>query len=240
MITNVEAIKRFTEYSNRFQKIAVSIKNPIESLREAEKSVVREELCSGSDMFLGYYCPSLIFDLVVGNVHRGKILQRVTKQSKPTHRYGFDKANRLRTVVEIADEDCKDFDNRSILLYKDHSVIIIHINHFEETTELDVLVECLYDSENRLEQYTMGLMNHNRCQEITQEIYCYSNRELDTATLWKCGDLPSGGHRLYVPQIDTYRFHHDADGYITSYETVGNDFWDGTIFEVPEKKRRKL
>ena len=239
-MTDVDAIKRFKEYSIRFQKIADSIKNPMALFSEAEKSVVREEFCSGSDMFLGYYCPSLIFDIVVGNVHRGRLLKRVTKRSKPTHRYGFDNDNRLRTVVEIPDEECSDIENRAVLIYENHSITIIHINHFEDITEIDVLAECLYDSKNRMNQYTVGLIYHNRCNDITQEIYSYSDDGLDTVTMWKCDYLPGGKLKTYVPQIDTYRFHHDADGYITSYETVGNDYWDGTVFDVPEKKRRNI
>ena len=240
MITDVDAIRRFTEYSNRFQKLADSIKDPMDLFSEAEKSVVREEYCSGSDMFLGYYCPSLILDIVVGNVHRGRLLKRVTKRSKPTHRYGFDKDNHLRTVVEISDEDCKNIDTRAVLLYEDHLITIIHIHHFEDITEIDVLAECLYDSHNKMNQYTVGLMYHNRCNDINQEIYNYSNQGLDTVTMWKCDYLLSGKQKTYVPQIDTYRFQHDEEGVIAAYETVGNDFWEGTIFEVPEKKRRKL
>lgn len=239
-MTDVDVIKRFKEYSSRFQKISDSIKNPIDLFIEAEKTVVREAFCSGSDMFLGYYSPSLVFDVVVGNVHRGRLLKRATKRTKPTHRYGFDKDNRLRTVVEIPDAEGMNIDNRAVLLYEGNSITIIHIHHFEEMTEIDVLAECLYDHKDRLSQYTMGLMYHNRCNDITQEIYNYSDDGLDRVTMWKCDYLPGGKLKTYVPQIDTYRFHHDSDGYITSYETVGNDFWDDTVFEISEKKRRRI
>lgn len=237
MMTEPEVINCFLSYRDRFQTIAVSIMNPIDLYDEAEKSVVREALCSGSDMFIGYYCPSLIFDIVVGNVHRGRILQRVTKRSKPTHRYGFDEQNRLRTVAEIPDEECRSIDNRAIIQYRDRSINIIHINRFDGKAYIDVLAESLYDSENRLMRYTVGLMEQNRCFEITQELYSYSDHGLDTVELWKCSQI---NDRTYIPQIDTFRFHHDPNGYIDSYETVGDDFWDGTIFDIPEKKRRKV
>ena len=240
MITESEAIKRFREYSNRFQNLADRIKNPIDLFIEAEKSVVREDFCSGSDMFLGYYCPSLIFDLVVGNVHRGRLLKRITKRSKPTHRYGFDKDNRLRTMVEIPDAEEMNIANRAVLLYEENLITIIHIHHFEEITEIDVMAECIYDVDNKLKQYTVGLMDNSRYNDISQEIYNYSDGGLDTVTMWKCDCLPGGKLKTYIPQIDTYHFHHDSDGYIASYETVGNDFWDGTVFELSEKKRRKI
>ena len=62
---------------------------------EYEKRVVRTEAASNGDLHRGYYCPSLTYDLVVGGVKRGNLLQRLTKRSKSYYLYGFDKEDKL-------------------------------------------------------------------------------------------------------------------------------------------------
>ena len=39
--------------------------------------------------------PSIIADIVVGGVKRGRLLRRVTTRSRPSFRYGFDADDRL-------------------------------------------------------------------------------------------------------------------------------------------------
>lgn len=58
----------------------------------------RVEVAAGSDLHRGVYCPSPVFDLVVGNTHRGRVLKRPTSCSKITHRYYFDSENQLAYV----------------------------------------------------------------------------------------------------------------------------------------------
>ena len=61
-----------------------------------EENTARRELAVGARfVHRGVYCPSPVFDLLVGNAHRGKILKRPTVRSKPTHEYGFDAYGRL-------------------------------------------------------------------------------------------------------------------------------------------------
>ena len=58
------------------------------------KAVVMEKEVGG-DIHRGFYCPSPILDIIVGNVHRGRILKRATISSKITHCFGFDGDGRL-------------------------------------------------------------------------------------------------------------------------------------------------
>ena len=63
------------------------------------KDIGKEEYAIKSqNMDRGFYCPSLIREHVVRNAHRGKIAKRMTKVTRPTHHYLFDKDGRLRYV----------------------------------------------------------------------------------------------------------------------------------------------
>lgn len=58
-------------------------------------TVVRTEIATDSGMHRGFYCPSLIEDIVVGNAHRGRLLKRLSPKRKWYFVYGFDRDNRL-------------------------------------------------------------------------------------------------------------------------------------------------
>lgn len=62
---------------------------------DTQLQVVRTEIGSKSDLHRGVYCPSPVYDIFVGNVKRGKLLKRLTKQSTNYYIYGFDKAGKL-------------------------------------------------------------------------------------------------------------------------------------------------
>lgn len=66
-----------------------------ELLTDMEQQAIRREYASGSDLHRGFYCPCPVFELIVGNSHRGKLLKRLTSRSRPTHEYGFDADGRL-------------------------------------------------------------------------------------------------------------------------------------------------
>lgn len=65
------------------------------------------EIGSASDLHRGYYCPSLTYDIVVGNVKRGKLLKRLSPKSKRYYIYGFDDSNRMLW--------CKEFSNKVLV-----------------------------------------------------------------------------------------------------------------------------
>lgn len=44
----------------------------------------------------GFYCPSPVFDLIVGNSRRGRILKKPSKRSSPAFTYGFDSNGKLQ------------------------------------------------------------------------------------------------------------------------------------------------
>ena len=66
----------------------------------------RYEYCCGSrgGIHRGYYCPSLIEDIVVGGVNRGRRV--IHPRSNYQFRYGFDSDNRLSVAEYYWDRNC--------------------------------------------------------------------------------------------------------------------------------------
>ena len=88
--------RHYQSESLRLLKIAQSfLRENYSTLDIREMRAVRREFASGSTLHRGFYCPCPVFEIMVGNTHRGKILKRITSRSKPTHEYGFDANGQL-------------------------------------------------------------------------------------------------------------------------------------------------
>lgn len=58
-------------------------------------------VCVNSNMFRGYFHPSPVVDLIVGNIRRGSIRKGDVCPEKLSHRYLFDANNRLTRIESI-------------------------------------------------------------------------------------------------------------------------------------------
>lgn len=70
-----------------------------------EEQVIRKEFGSQSDLHRGFYCPSPVYDIFVGNVKRGKLLKNLTKRSANYYVYGFDESDKIIRVEQY--RNCK-------------------------------------------------------------------------------------------------------------------------------------
>ena len=265
-ITKNEIVEKYKYHCEKFESIAKDKNGSVLSLfEEASKKVVREELCSGSDMFLGFYNPSPVYDLIVGNVHRGRLLKRITKSSKPSHKYGFDKDGRLCTVVTLPVDPDTYVDKRAFFEYSGDTAAVIGFEYVYGEAEITEIAECSFGKDGKLTEYMTGLLNNSKCSLIEGEMYTYGNGGMEGVVLWDCQNVQNvmtgefaveydsflnsfgeKGQKLRdeiaqtscMTRIYIYRLYHDSNGYITSYENVGGEYRDGHIFEIPEHRRR--
>ena len=229
-----EIIEIAKRYRNLFEQYAKTFRNTFESeFVKAMNTVVNEELSAGSDMLLGCYCPSPVLDLIIGNVHRGKILKRVTKRSKPDTKYGFNEDGKMAVFVDLPPEGYTDYDVRGFVLYDESTVTYICFRKTEEGTEPEWIAQEEYDTQGRIVRYTFSLFNGFYCNKIQQEIYLYSDRRMEKVIMW---DYLSAN----CIRQDIYRLHHDSDGLLIGFEDLDCDFWKGHIFEITPSKRRKI
>ena len=69
--------------------------------RRLDMCSTREEICVGSSLHRGYYHPSPVYDILVGNTKRGKLLKCPTSAAKYTHKYIYGTENKLEKVETV-------------------------------------------------------------------------------------------------------------------------------------------
>lgn len=116
---------------------------------EAEQNVVRKEYSKGGQvMHRGYYCPSLIEDIICSNVNRGKKYIRLTKSSKPDFEYWFDKNDNLILTKSYA-ENLELWQTEFIIYETD---IVKSVYFSTDNKDIDITTLCQY-KEGKLVEY---------------------------------------------------------------------------------------
>lgn len=200
---------------------------------ELSSNVVDFKYSTGGEVLhRGYYCPSPILDIVIGNGKRGKLIQRLTAKSKPTYRYGFDSQNEL-IVINI--------------LHLDESEIIIQQGEkktgiwFSRDFDITGLSMCIYDN-NKISSYVFCHYYpfENRIVDYRKEEYMYSAVGLDRVDTFNLHN----DKKAPILQHEQYCFQHDNEGYLSKYtvkqykgESIQPTSWDDHIFEVKIKRK---
>ena len=154
-------------------------------------------------MHRGYYCPSLIRELMIDNVCRGRILKHPTVRSKISHRYFFDEHGYLR-IAKAKLPNLKE--KTEYILYEENTVYGFA---FDDWGTLVALSE---------ERYVDGV--------LTQYLVasCYINpedgtgRELTHMLYEEYGDI-ADGHAT----VQCYEMHPDIAGLELQ------DMWDAMV-----------
>lgn len=168
--------QRFSEECARLQAIAQDLYVRKEELQaHCEAATIRKEYASGSTLHRGFYCPSLTYDIIVGNAKRGKLLKRLTAASKPSHEYGFDAEGKLLYCKWLFKGQLA---YTEYLVYERHCLYGIAISkdgdlaYFTEETldggRLTVYSHCLFLTRNGAPS----------CLKISQEHYEYDTQGL--------------------------------------------------------------
>lgn len=135
-----------------------------ELFAQAEAAVAREEYTSGGlTLPRGFYCPSLVMDIIASGSSRG---QRISRPGKNGHRYGFDKDGRLITARKF--EQARQ-DEAELILYENGTEIGLVTDTFGQTSAVS---ECRYDR-GRLLSYSRLLCLSGSFAELHQELYSY-------------------------------------------------------------------
>ena len=126
------------DLTNTYEKLMkviadVNLNSNVEKILEQFNSkVIHKQYGFGGELLhRGYYCPSKIFDIVVGNVSRGKITKKMPVGRDPSFTFGFDSQNRLILVEQPGLSE--------IIYYKEQSEIGIAIS---DDMTIQSLSEC--------------------------------------------------------------------------------------------------
>ena len=192
-----------------------------------EKSVYQKYGFGGELLHRGYFCPSLVQDLILGNANRGRILNNPSTKisTKPyTYKFGFDAKNKL-TYIE--NDMYFEFIN-----YKSQLEIGVQV---DKTMEINTLSICSYNGK-QLGDYVFCLCNpfDDSILQITKEQYTYNEDELLVDMFLWCSKVKQ--HSQIVFSVE--------NGYLTSYtvrELDENDrligYSEGYRYKVAHKRK---
>ncbi len=182
----------------------------------------------------GYYCPSLIMDIVVGNCSRGRLVSNPKSTTRPDFKYGFTEKGEL-VYIECFYEGKK---VSSEYILRENNVII----GFTFTDE-DVLIKYSREEyENkRLVSYSLVFYDEmfGHAYSLHNETYNINNDRM-TASLFDYE--PKHGRSSSSCRGEYYCFDIDNEGYLSSYYQSENgiDPIDERVFECAPKRRRKI
>ena len=157
----------------------------------------------GECLHRGYYCPSIIEDVVSGNISRGRLLTQSPAHKPASFTYCFDRLGRLVKTERIGEIE--------VLIYDGTSVLGIS---FLETGNVSVLTECTYSDTGQLLSYKRFLFNpqQSRVIEFIEEKYNYAKTQMIVD--W-CRYAPLD-HSKTIKQQEKYTFSVN-DGLLINY-----------------------
>lgn len=229
----------------RVQKLVEGLKVPLWELYDEIRQNVKKITygIGGETMPRGYYCPSLICDIVAGNVRRGRICHTVPTGTVPSAYYGFDGQNRLITIDRPFEKTC---------LIRDAA--IERGFTLDGVGEIQSVSECVYSAAGQIQKYSefLFLDPEQTVTEFSIEEYTYLEDVLtvDRYHFFHFDHLgPTDPNISQKPIIEHTRYIFKiADDRLRSY-TVEKycdgkrvpDIWDDRVFQVyAHRKIRNL
>lgn len=198
-----------------------------ELFSQIKDSIVRTEYSrGGSGLHRGYYCPSLIDDIIIGNASRGKIYKRITSRSRPKHEYCFDREGKLRIVQHY---DC---DTEYIIHNGNQEIGLISYFQPPGIRGIDVISLCKYDENGKIVSFALGEFSSQRksIHYCALEQFNYSSGRLQSAIQTRYFQTQTAQWQLTQ---ERYTFRHDAQGNLSEY-TAARLSPEGIIIGTPE------
>ena len=188
---------------------------------------------------LGYYCPSLVFDIIIGGISRGRIVKDKKGCSKYDYVYFKDSTDRVIAA------DCYYPLGDSIRLLekafciKDDSQLIVPFYDISgEEPQVLRMIKCEYMNDGKLRNYRTISSTPNNSLDIKQrydhaksyeEYYTYN----DTGLLDRVVMI---NRVMDIVEKHHYAFTHNDDGLLISYENTET----GKEYSIPKSKQRKV
>ena len=231
----LDDINHYQAECDRLFQIGISYQlDPAHPERYYGDQIVFSQVAAGATIHRGVYCPSPIYDIIIGGTHRGKILQRPTKRSNITHQYYFDKDGKLHYIKRIYKGN---HTGTEFLILKDGRTY--GITQYLNGNLVAVCEECYH--EGKLNSYCYAefvwYSQQARCFRFRREVYDY-----DDEGLYIC-DVYTFNPMVQRCEHERYQFER-KDGYFSSYtvtKLVGgkkvDDYRDGHVFDIKIKRK---
>lgn len=121
---------------------------PLHDLEEKRGKIAEIQYARGCLLpHRGYFCPSLIQDIVIGNARRGRLIRHPRKASIPEYTYGFDLAGKLI---------CVETEFNFEWIFYEANRRQVGLTFFKRNASIDDVSVCQYDDQGRLLSYLYG------------------------------------------------------------------------------------
>lgn len=143
----MESTESFQEKDKYFEKLYNLYKDNLDELYiGAENNVVRKEYGRGGEVIhRGFYCPSPVQDIIVGNCNRGKLVKNPRKQ--PDYEFGFDRDDRLILVKQFCVYNNNIPPTTELLFYDSDEVnSILYQKDDKYSFRISQLTRCVYEN----------------------------------------------------------------------------------------------
>lgn len=146
----MELIENFYKKDKYFEALYNSYKNKLDYFYDqAERQTVRKEYARGGEIIhRGFYCPSTVQDIIIGNCKRGKLVKKPRKT--PDYEYWFDDNDRLILVKQLCTYDIKISPTIELLFYNGRTVnsVLYQKDKFDSEGEIRIssLSKCIYEN----------------------------------------------------------------------------------------------
>lgn len=161
----------------------------------------------------GYFCPSLIFDIIISNCKRGKLSKKIIPNNKSAYIYGFDIEGKLVFCK-------KHFYERNIpslyeLIYYEENTTKSFIFQKNPKVIIKGSINCNYDDSGKIQSYiySYNSFDDNKTSEIYREDYFYQEEQMlvNTYEFYKNNTIAKN---LF---INKYSFCFDEEHYLKEY-----------------------
>ena len=237
-LTDLELIEKCKKLEEEHKKL---IGNYLRKDIKRDEIVNKKYAVGGELLHRGYYCPSPIYDIVISNVHRGKLVKDLN--DKVIYIYSFDKFGRL---VEM--ENIEEFVSKEFIWYENdnqYSVSMLSANpndHISNTTR------CIYE-DNRIMRYEFVTVSSKGSNGEKPDDYKIYDIEVEEYFYNENGELASvlryiyfkhkGG--FYIARRCLYELIRDSDNKVTHYREFhirNGEICSNNICLVQKNKQR--
>ncbi|MBS3972342.1 MAG: hypothetical protein KGZ84_04965 [Erysipelotrichia bacterium] len=201
--------------------------------KDLESKVIKREYAKGGEVLhRGFYSPSTL-DLIVGNYNRGKLLKRISNNTKYNYEYLFDAQNSLICVYSYyIVEDVFKLISTELFVRNQNKVLSLVFS--TDDYSLSFISECQFEN-GKLISYETAL-----CELLDSEVYC---SEINVETYEYVDDLmKSMCWTRYSPSIklltqERYIFSRDTDGFLSTYKV---EHIEGFMPKMKELQSRQI
>lgn len=189
----------------------------------------QEKYCVGSTLHRGYYNPSPVYDLIVGNNKRGKLRVRAGRPKNPSHRFSFDQFNRLVCIDSYYQERVA---GTEYLCYEENRILGFTV---DREGVLSAVSEEVYENSRIVSFALLNCYFDNSqyiCFRFHIEQYYYDAEGLQKTHFILLS--PQSGQLI----DENYQFYR-KNGFLTGYSPIGIEPNSNrqTLYEITKKRK---